>query len=345
MNRRQFLIGMGAVAGAAVLTRRATAAATAADKPHVGVCVPSATHGWAGGVGWWAEQEMKRFPDVTWEFQRAGTAAEQAGQIDALVQKGVTALCVLPFDSDTPLPALRKAKEQGVYLVVVDRALRDPIADLYVAGDNKAFGRKAAEFMAKQLNGKGNVVALRGLPVEIDAERFDAWSDVMKQHSGIKVLGAQPGNWNRQDAHAVMQAFLTQFDHVDAVWASDDDMALGVEQAIREAGRTGEMWVLGGAGMKQIVKKVMDRDPQYPGDITYPPGMVAAGIALAVAGATDGNEKAVADKVPASLKIDAALLQASPPAGDAKAQRTLRVAVQLVTPDNAKEFYFPDSVY
>ena len=342
MNRRQFLIGMSAVAGAVTLGRR-WAFAAAGEKPHVGVCIPSATHGWAGGVGWWAEQEMKKFPDVAWEFQRAGSAAEQAGQIDALVQKGITSLAVLPFDSDTPLPSLKKAKAQGVYLVVVDRALREPIADLYIAGDNKAFGRKAAEFMAERLGGKGNVVALRGMPVEIDAERFDAWSDVMKQHPGIHVLGAQPGNWNRQDAHAVMQAFLTKFDHIDAVWASDDDMALGVEQAIREAGRTGEMWVLGGAGMKEIVKRVMDKDPQFPADVTYPPGMIAAGIALAVVGAGDGNEKAVAEKIPAYLKIDPAQLQGA--AGDGKGQRTLRVDVQLVTPDNAKEFYFPDSVY
>jgi ribose transport system substrate-binding protein len=120
-------------------------------------------------------------------------------------------------------------------------------------------------------------------------------------------------------------------------------MALGVEQAIREAGRTGEMWILGGAGMKEIVKKVMDKDPQYPADVTYPPGMIAAGIALAVAGATDGNERAVADKIPKYLRIDPAGLQEKP--GDAKDERKLRVDVQLVTPENAKEFYFPDSVY
>jgi ribose transport system substrate-binding protein len=166
---------------------------------------------------------------------------------------------------------------------------------------------------------------------------------VFKDHPGIKVLGAQPGNWNKQDAHAVMQNFLTQFDHIDAVWASDDDMALGVEQAIREAGRTNEMWILGGAGMKDIVKRVMDKDPQYPADITYPPGMIAAGIHLAVAGLKDGNEKAIYDKIPAHLKIDKDLLL-SAPATDGK-QRSIKLDLQLITPENAKDFYFKDSVY
>jgi ribose transport system substrate-binding protein len=339
MNCRNFIVGLFAV----MIGLGFAGAARAADKLHIGVSIPTATHGWPAGVGWWAEQTMKEFPDVTWEFQRAGTAAEQAGQIDAMVEKGVTALVVLPFDSDTVVPSLKKAKAQGIYIVSVDRGLREPIADVYIAGDNKAFGRKSAEYMVKKLNGNGNIVILRGMPVEIDAERFDSAMEVFKAHPGIKVLGAQPGNWNKQDAHTVMQNFLTQFDHIDAVWASDDDMALGCEQAIREAGRTSEMWILGGAGMKQIIKKVMDKDPQFPADITYPPGMISAGIVLGVAGAGDGNEKALYDKIPAHLKLDKDQLL-SAPAKDTK-QRSIKLDVNLVTPENAKEFYFPDSVY
>ena len=278
------------------------------------------------------------------EFQRASTAADQASQIDAMVQKGITALVVLPFDSDTPLPAIKRAKEQGVFIVVVDRALRDPVADLYLAGDNKDFGRKAAEFMAKKLDNKGSIVVMRGLPVEIDSERVDAFLEVMKQHPDIKVLGSQPGNWNKSDAHTTMQNFLTKFDHIDAVWASDDDMALGCEQAIKEAGRTDQMWILGGAGMKQVVKKVLDKDPQYPADLTYPPGMIAAGVALAVADAGDGNEQAVFDKIPDYLKVDKGKLRTT--AGkEGDKERKITIDVQLVTPENADKFYFKDSAY
>jgi ribose transport system substrate-binding protein len=320
-----------------------TTGALAADKPHIGVSIPAATHGWPAGVGWWAEQTMKEYPDVQWEFQRASTAAEQAGQIDAMVEKGINGLVVLPFDSDTPLPSIKKAKAQGIYVVSVDRGLREPVADLYIAGDNKSFGTKSAEYMCKKLDNKGRIVILRGMPVEIDTERYEAAMAVFKQHPGIKVLGAQPGNWNKQDAHGVMQNFLTQFDKIDAVWASDDDMALGCEQAIREAGRTNDMWILGGAGMKDIVKKVMDKDAQYPADITYPPGMIAAGIHLAVAGLKDGNEKAIYEKIPAHLKIDKDQLLSAPSKDDK--QRSIKLDLQLITPDNAKDYYFADSVY
>jgi ribose transport system substrate-binding protein len=343
MTRRSFLCALVAICLAL------PSLAPAADKLHIGVSIPAATHGWPAGVAYWAEQSMKDYPDVTWEYQRAANAAEQAGQIDAMVEKGIAALVVLPFDSDTPLPAIKKAKKQGVYIVSIDRGLREPVADLYLAGDNAAFGRKSAQYMVEKLKADAgekptNVVILRGMPVEIDRERYDAAMKVFNANKDVvKILDAQPGNWNRQDAHRRMQDFLTKYDDIDAVWASDDDMALGVEQAIKEAGRQGRMWIMGGAGMKDIIKRVMDKDPLYPADITYPPGMIAAGVHLAVANLGDGNEQAIADKIPGHLKIDKDKLLKEPAADDR--QRSLTIDVQLVTPENAKEFYFPESVY
>ena len=120
-----------------------------------------------------------------------------------------------------------------------------------------------------------------------------------------------------------MQTLLLKHPEIDAVWASDDDMALGAEQAIREAGRENEMWMLGGAGMKDVVKKVMDRDPMYPADITYPPSMIAVGMHEAVSMLRDGNREKVLQFMPRHLLID----------------------VEIITPENAKEYYFPDSVY
>lgn len=313
-------------------------------KPRIAVSIPAATHGWPAGVGWWAQQTIQQHPNVEWIFQRASSAAEQASQIEAMLERRIDALVVLPFDSDTPLPAIRRAKQRQVFVVSVDRGLREPVADIYLAGDNRAFGRKAAEYMVEKLGGKGNIVILRGMPVEIDNERYQAAMEVFNQHPGIRVLGAQPGNWNRTDAHRVMQNFLTQFPRIDAVWASDDDMALGVEQAIREAGRQEEMWILGGAGMKQIVKRVMDNDRMFPANVTYPPGMISAGIELAVAHLVDGDLTAAAARIPAHLGVteeQLGVLAEQP----ADRQRNIKLDVHLITPENASQYYFPESVY
>ena len=260
-----------------------------------------------------------------------------------MLAKGVDALVLQPVDSDSLIQTVRRARDQGVYVVTVDRGLRDSSADLYVAGNNATFGSKAAEFMAEKLGGKGKIVILRGISCIVDTERFDGAKAVFDKFPEIQILGDQPGNWNREKAHDVMQDFLTKFDHIDAVWAADDDMALGAEQAIREAGRQDEMWIVGGACMKEIVKRIMDGDAMYPVNVTYPPEMIAAGMGLAAARVTGAKGDAIAALLPPQLGIDPAAAAAALQSTGKQADFILETKV--VTPENAKDFYFPESPF
>src|SRR5207344_3624006 len=113
-----------------------------------------------------------------------------------------------------------------------------------------------------------NVVILRGIPTVIDNQRVDAFTEVMKAHPDIKILDAKHGNWNRDDAFKVMQDYLTRFKHIDAVWASDDDMAVGVLKAIEQAKRSDIKLVFGGAGAKGMIKILMDgKDPRIQANV------------------------------------------------------------------------------
>ncbi|MCH8273420.1 MAG: ABC transporter substrate-binding protein [Armatimonadetes bacterium] len=289
----------------------------------IGVSVPAADHGWTAGVIWWAEQAMDLYPEVEWTFVAAENPAKQISDIETMMVKGIDALVVLATES-APLTGIAKeVHERGILLISVDRGFLEPVADLFIEGDNTAFGRKSAEFMVERLGGRGKIVILRGIPSTVDTDRFEAAMEVFGANLGIEVLDSQTGMWNRQVGFEVMQTLLLKHHEIDAVWASDDDMALGAEQAIREAGREIEMWMLGGAGMKDVVKKVMDRDPMYPADITYPPSMIAVGIHEAVSILRDGNREKILQFMPRHLLID----------------------VEIITPENAKEYYFPDSVY
>ena len=86
------------------------------------------------------------------------------------------------------------------------------------------------------------------------------------------MIDKQYANWNRDDAFKVMQDYLAKHPKIDAVWASDDDMALGVMEAIRQAKREDIKFVLGGAGMKDMIKKVMDGDKMIPADVLLSAG-------------------------------------------------------------------------
>lgn len=307
----------------------ATAPAPMAKKIRIGVSIPSATHGWTAGVGWWAKRAMALYPDVQWEYQTAADATTQVNQIETMLQKDIDGLVVLASDSAALTPVVRKAKQKGVYIINVDRGLisdpgEGPIADVFIEGDNKAYGRRAAEYVAQKLGGKGDIVILEGIPgVTVNTDRVNAFLEVIAQHPQIKVLDRQPANWNRQKGLQVMQDLLVKHKHIDAVWTGDDDVAMGVIQAIEEVGRGDEMWVFPGAGMKEVVKKVMDKDKMVPADLTYPPSMIAAGIHMAVSNLRDGKEKQLGEFLPKHMLID----------------------VELITPENAKNYYFPDSVY
>jgi ribose transport system substrate-binding protein len=338
MKSMTSLIGAVAIlslAGLSILTgcerpapKQASPAAASAQpiakKLRIGVSVPAADHGWTAGVGWWAKQAMDLYPDVEWQYQTAENAAAQTQQVEAMVTKGIDALVILAHQSEAMTPVAERVKQRGIFIVNVDRGFTKPVADIFLEGDNKAFGRKSAQFVAQKMGGKGNLVILQGIAgTTVNADRVAAAMEVFAEHPNIKILDSQPADWNREKGLNVMKALLTKHPKIDAVWAQDDDIMMGAIQAIKEAGREKEMWILGGAGMKEAVKMVMDKDPMVPANITYPPSMVAMGVHLAVATLRDGKQAEKMKFTPRHLMID----------------------VDLITPDNAGEFYFPDSVY
>jgi ribose transport system substrate-binding protein len=106
--------------------------------------------------------------------QDSGGAPEQANQLQDLVTVNkINALVIFPFESASLTQPVAQVKKKGVYVTVVDRGLTDTSAqDAYVAGDNTAFGKLPAEYLAKTLDGKGDIVALRGIPTTLDNERW-----------------------------------------------------------------------------------------------------------------------------------------------------------------------------
>ena len=308
------------VTGAVVAS---TFAFAQADKVVMGVSIPAATHGWAGGVVYWANRTQaeleKQYPGIKVVVKTAGSAAEQANQIqDLQTVNKINTLVILPFEAAPLTQPVAQIKNKGVFVTVVDRGLTDTSAqNAYVAGDNPGFGKVAAEFMAKEMGGKGDLVILRGIPTVIDNQRVDAFNEVIKANPGMKVLDAKHGNWNRDDAFKVMQDYLTRCKKIDAVWASDDDMAVGVQKAIEQAKRSDVKLVIGGAGAKGYVKKVMDGDPIVKANVTYSPSMIADAMKLTADARVKGAE------MPATTIIPSV----------------------LITKDNAAQYYFPDSPF
>ena len=292
------------------------------DKTVIGVSIPSATHGFMGGLNWHAQDTIKRlgeaYPNIEFVLATAGDAAKQVSDIeDMMATRDIDGLVVLPFESEPLTAPVAAVKEAGKFVTVVDRGLsQEGIEDLYVAGDNTAFGRVAGEYFKNNLEAGSKIVVLRGIPTTLDNERVDAFQKAL-EGSEVEILDMQHGNWNRDDAFTVMQDYLSKYPEIDAVWAADDDMAVGVLEAISAAKREEEMWVIGGAGMKEIVQRIMDKDPQLPVNVTYPPALISSAIEMTALN----------------------FVSNAPMTG------RFIIGSQLITPDNAKNFFFPDSPF
>ena len=296
--------------------------AMAQEKIKIGVSIPAATHGWAGGLNWHAEQAEKRieatYPNIDVIVVSANGATEQANDLEDLVSvQNIDALVVLPFESAPLTVPVQQVKEAGKFVTVVDRGLSLPgIEDVYVAGNNPELGRVSGEYIRKRLDDEGKIVILRGIPTTVDTERVDAFIESI-EGSNIEVLDMKHANWNRDDGYEVMQDFLSRFPQIDAVWAQDDDIALGVIEAVKQADRTDEMFIVGGAGMKDIIKRVMDGDKLTPIDVLYPPAMIATAMEL------------TALKFTSSIPVEGRYI----------------LGATVITQENAKNFYFPDSPF
>ena len=320
MNNRRVLFRT-VIALAALV---ASGTALAQNKVTMGVSIPAATHGWTGGVVYWANRTKaeleKQYPGMTVIVKTASSATEQANQVqDLQTANKIDTLVILPFESAPLTKPVAQVKSKGVFVTVVDRGLTDTSAqDAYVAGDNPGFGKVAVEYVGKSLGGKGSVVILRGIPTVIDNQRVDAFNAELKaSYPDVKVLDAKHGNWNRDDAFKVMQDYLTRFKHIDAVWASDDDMAVGVQKAIEQAKRSDVKLVLGGAGSKEYIKKVMDGDKIVTADVTYSPSMIADAMKLTAEARAKGMAMPAATIIPSVL----------------------------ITKDNASKYYEPASPF
>ena len=319
--KRRNLMKMPLAAAALSLTMGAGFAQDA-EKVVIGVSIPSATHGFMGGLNWHAQDTIERlgetYPNLEFVLATAPDVGKQVSDIeDMLATRDIDGLVVLPFESEPLTDPVKQVKAAGKFVTVVDRGLSEEgIEDLYVAGDNAAFGRVAGQYFRDNLKAGGKIVVLRGIPTTLDNERVEAFQAAL-EGSDKEILDMQYANWNRDDAFNVMQDYLAKYPEIDAVWAADDDMAVGVLEAIAQAGREDQMVVVGGAGMKDIIKRIMDKDPQLPVNVTYPPALISSAIEMTALN----------------------FVSSAPMTG------RYIISSQLITPENAEQYYFPESPF
>ncbi len=169
---------------------------------------------------------------------------KQENQIKALrafIAQKVDAVILAPVVETGWEPVLKEARRAGIPVVLVDRGVQVSDESLYVtliASDFVEEGRMAATWLAQKLDGRGNIVELQGTPGAAPAiDRKKGFEEVLARYPELTIIKSQSGDFTRAKGKEVMEAFLkAEGDKIDAVYAHNDDMALGAIQAIEQAG-------------------------------------------------------------------------------------------------------------
>jgi ribose transport system substrate-binding protein len=170
-----------------------------------------------------------------------GQTAKQVSDVEDLIARRVNLILLAPREFDGLAPALQAAKAAKIPVILVDRAAAGTPGEDYVtllASNFVEQGRRAAEWLAAQTNGKANIVELSGTPgASVAADRAKGFRDGISTHPGMKIIASQTGNFSRAAAQGAMQNVAQSLGkQINAVYAHNDEMALGAVQALTAAG-------------------------------------------------------------------------------------------------------------
>ena len=267
---------------------------------------------------WWqrvkagAELAAKADPSVRLNVlapEREVNVDQQVAIVEDQITRKVRALAVAPTGAAELLPVLERARAAGIPVIIFDTDIQWPSKLTYVGGDNRRAGQIAGEHIVKLLNGKGSVAVIRGvLGVMTHEDRVAGFQDALAKAPGIKCVTVQPANSERALGMSVMENLLTRYPDLRAVFATNDQMALGAVEAVAAHNLTGKVFVVGIDATHEAVRAVAS-------------GRLAADVAMF-------PEKLGGGAVEAALKA----------ARGEPLEKRIDIGSALVTKENAAEY-------
>ncbi len=160
----------------------------------------------------------------------------QVQQIDSLVDSGIDLLVVAPNQVQTISPAIDRAYDKGIPIIVFERKTSSQKYTAFISADNYEMGKLMGEYIVSRLGGKGNVLEIMGLKGSSPAiERHKGFMDAISKASGIKVVGSLQGNWTEPEAYEITRQWLSKNKNlsIDLVFGANDRSAMGARRAIQ----------------------------------------------------------------------------------------------------------------
>jgi ribose transport system substrate-binding protein len=179
--------------------------------------------------------------------------AKQVRDLEDMVTRKCDVILISTYYAEAITPAVRMINEAGIPLVVLSSSIKGSISwTCHLSTDTLGTARSAGEYFVKNLDGKGRVVQIEGKPGSVvNQMRGSGWREVIAKNPGIEIVKHVVANYERMQALRHMEDILRSTRDISAVYCHNDEMALGAIKAIKEAGRSKDIWLTGYDGIQQ----------------------------------------------------------------------------------------------
>ncbi|MDD0974909.1 sugar ABC transporter substrate-binding protein [Pseudomonas fontis] len=238
------------------------------EKPKVGLVMKSLANEFfltmEDGAKAYQKAHAADFDLVSNGIKNESDTSAQIQIVEQMLVSGVKALVIAPADSKALVPVIKKAMDAGVTVINIDNRL-DPavlksknLSVPFVGPDNRKGARLVGEYLAGKLSAGDQVGIIEGVSTTTNAQQRTAGFKDAMDAAQMKIVSVQSGNWEIDKGNAVASAMLNAHPDLKALLAGNDSMALGAVSAVRAAGKTGKVQVVGYDNINAIKPMLKD---------------------------------------------------------------------------------------
>ncbi|GLS31903.1 ribose transport system substrate-binding protein [Mesorhizobium albiziae] len=170
--------------------------------------------------------------------------AAQIAQIEDMITQGLAGIALAPTDPNALAPVVDAAKAKNIPVVFVDtKGTNEGIT--FIGTDNAAGAKLAADYICGKIEKGSEVAILQGIITQSTGQARATGAKSGLEGCGLKVVAEQTGEWDRAKGQAAMENIITGNPNIKAVFASNDNMALGAVEALKSAGKLADVMVVG----------------------------------------------------------------------------------------------------
>ncbi len=223
-------------------------------------------------------------------------ASKQASDVEDLIQQEVDMIMINPVDSSAVSSAVESANSAGIPVITVDRSSEGGEVVSHIASDNKAGGKLAGEYLLTLVEKGAQVAVLEGIAGSSAAiDRGDGFNEAVKD--SVEIKASLTANFDRSEGLTVMENILQANPDIEAVFAQNDEMALGALEAVEASGK--DIIVIGFDATDDAVKKV--ESGEMAATVAQQPGLIGE---TAIQAAVDYlSDKDIEESIPVELKL------------------------------------------